>query len=266
MIVMEDPLVGPPPAEVPLKEAPLVRVIAQVRFPLILAIEQRDFVAPFQEALRAAYPVLREEPGQELHFGEAGLAVQVKPQLVWRFSDLEGHWRVSLSPEFLALETIHYTSRADFFERFRFVVQALIQHVRPSQVDRLGVRYIDRIVGAAVEEISQLVRAEVRGILGTAAAEHVVHSISQSVFAVDGARVTARWGQLPANATVDVSAIEPVAEKSWILDLDMARETPMAFEADRIAAEAKGFAERIYKIFRWAVSEEFLRRYGGGLS
>jgi uncharacterized protein (TIGR04255 family) len=266
MTVMEDPLVGPPPAEVPLKDAPLVRVIAQVRFPLILAIEQREFVAPFQESLRATYPVLREEQGQELLFGEAGIAVQLKAKLVWRFSDLAGHWRVSLSPEFLALETTHYTSRADFFERFRFIVQSLIQHVSPSQVDRLGVRYIDRIIGTAVDEISLLVRPEVRGILGAPMARHVVHSISQSVFAVGEARMTARWGQLPADTTVDVSAIEPASEKSWILDLDMARETPMPFEAERVVLEAKSFAERIYTIFRWAVSEEFLRRYGGGLS
>ena len=46
----ENPLTGSPPPEVPLANAPLIRVIAQVRFPLIASVENRSFVAPFQEA------------------------------------------------------------------------------------------------------------------------------------------------------------------------------------------------------------------------
>ena len=56
-MVIKDPFTDPPPVEVPLVNAPLVRVIAQLRFPLVAAIEQRDFIAPFQEAIRSSYPV-----------------------------------------------------------------------------------------------------------------------------------------------------------------------------------------------------------------
>jgi uncharacterized protein (TIGR04255 family) len=262
MSAIFDPLVAPPPAEVPLKDAPLVRVIAQVRFPEILAVEQRDFVAPFQEALRATYPVLRQEQTQGLRLSPAGIA-HAKPQLAWRFSDLDGHWRVSLTPEFLALETTKYTSRSDFFVRLRAVVEALDEHVEPKLIDRLGVRYIDRITGAAVDEIASLVRPEVRGITGTDAATHVAHALSESMFELPDARVLARWGRLPAGATVDPAAIEPAQEKSWILDLDMFSAAPMPFAVDRAVAEAQRFAERIYTIFRWAVTDDFLRRYGG---
>jgi hypothetical protein len=38
MAVIDDPLVAPPPTEVPLTNTPLVRVIAQVRFPLVVAV------------------------------------------------------------------------------------------------------------------------------------------------------------------------------------------------------------------------------------
>jgi len=69
-----DPLVAPLPAEVPLKNAPLERVIAQLRFPEILSVEQRDFVAPFQEAIRSKYPVLRQEQTQGILLGPAGAA------------------------------------------------------------------------------------------------------------------------------------------------------------------------------------------------
>jgi uncharacterized protein (TIGR04255 family) len=109
MSALTDPLVGPPPKEVPLKDAPLVRVIAQVRFPEILAIEQREFVAPFQEALRKTYPVLRQEQNQGLVL-IGGSISPAKSQIAWRFADVDGQWRVSLTPEFVALETTSYTN------------------------------------------------------------------------------------------------------------------------------------------------------------
>jgi hypothetical protein len=55
-VIDVNPLVATPPPEVPLINAPLVRVIAQVRFPPILSIEQQAFVGSFQEAIRAEYP------------------------------------------------------------------------------------------------------------------------------------------------------------------------------------------------------------------
>lgn len=37
------------------------------------------------------------------------------------------------------------------------------------------------------------------------------------------------------------------------------------FDVDRIVAEAQSFAERLYAMFRWAVTDDFLRLYGGEL-
>ena len=52
---------GPSVQEVPLARAPLVNVIAQVRFPAVMKIEDSAFVANFQEAIRKDYPILRPE-------------------------------------------------------------------------------------------------------------------------------------------------------------------------------------------------------------
>lgn len=262
MKALVDPLLAPPPAEVPLKNAPLVRVIAQVRFPEVLSIEQRDFVAPFQESLRATYPVLRQEQTQGLLLTAGGFA-SAKPEIAWRFSDVESHWRVSLSPGFLAIETTRYKSRSDFLSRLRAVLEMLDEHVEPKLVDRVGVRYIDRITGAAFEDLATLVRAEVRGIVATGADNSAVHAMSESLFKVPHAHVLARWGRLPSGATVDPAALEPVQEKSWILDLDMFSDSPVPFSVDRVLSDAEQFATRIYALFRWAVTNAFLKRYGG---
>jgi uncharacterized protein (TIGR04255 family) len=262
MSVILDPLVAPLPAEVPLEAAPLVRVIAQLRFPEVLSVEQRDFVAPFQEAIRSTYPILRQEQAQSIALGPSGI-VPARPQTAWRFGDLAGHWRVSLTPEFVALETTHYESRADFLVRLRTITQALAEHIEPAQLDRLGVRYIDRITGDAVDSIEKLVRPEVRGIVGTMAATHAAHSVSETMFETRDARVLARWGFLPPNTTVDPSAIEAVMEKSFILDFDMSSAAPMPFSVDGAVELAERYAERIYTLFRWAVTDAFLERYRG---
>lgn len=262
MAAPESPLRTAPPREVPLSNAPLVRVIAQVRFPLVVAVEQRDFVAPFQESIRNQYPILRQEQMQGVLLGPAGLTPQA-PQTAWRFFNETNSWRISLTPEFLALETVAYSSRSDFIARFRAAITALAAHVNPKLMDRLGIRYIDRITGDAVKDIVALLNPEVRGILGSPLAVDATHSICESMFSLDGASMIARWGSLPPGGTVDPAAIEPTNQPSWILDLDMFSAAPIPFSVERAVQDASRFAERIYTVFRWAVTDDFLRRYGG---
>jgi uncharacterized protein (TIGR04255 family) len=229
---------------------------------LVVSINQADFIAPFQEEIRSKYPILRREEARGLVIGPGGVAAQ-PPQVAWRFTDADGAWRVSLTPEFLALETTAYSSRSNFLGRLRDVVGALALHVDPKQLDRLGVRYVDRVTGQNLTDIASLVRSEVRGVAGTKVSSHVQQVLTEAVFAVDDARLLARWGHIPPNATVDPAAVEPIAEPSWILDLDMFGAAPRPFGVDGILAEARAYSERIYAFFRWAVEDDFLRRFGG---
>lgn len=100
-----NPLAAPVPQEVHLEAAPLVRVVAQVRFPLVASIERRDFIAPFQEAVRREYPTLRPEKSFGIVLGANGPVETQAPTTVWRFEDLSGDWRGTLAPSFVALET-----------------------------------------------------------------------------------------------------------------------------------------------------------------
>ena len=97
-----NPLIDSPPKEVPLENAPLIRVIAQVRYPSILKIEDKSFVAPFQEAIRDTYPILQPEQTSGFVIGPQGIT-QVSPKMIWRFADAKDHWRISLAPDFLAI-------------------------------------------------------------------------------------------------------------------------------------------------------------------
>ena len=260
----ETPLKGPPPPEIPLDAAPLVRVIAQVRYPLIASVESRSFIGAFQEAIRNDYPTLRPEESRSVVLGPEG-PLSTRSDVSWRFSDESGAWRVTLAPDFLAIETWRYTSRDDFLDRFRRVLTELHAHVNPRTVDRLGVRYIDRILGEDLRALPQLVRPEVAGILATPLAEDAHELVSQTLFRLPGSngQLRARWGRVPARSTVDPAAVDPVDEPSWILDIDAFRQESSAFDVELIGSRARTLAERIYSFFRWVVTDEFHRRYGG---
>lgn len=266
MTVAETPLTARLPEEVHLPSAPLVRVLSQVRFPLVASIERREFVAPFQEAIRDAYPVLRQEASQTLALKPDG-TVETSRSHVWRFSDSESPWRVTLAPDFVSIETDHYSNREEFLNRLRMIVEALKETVNPRHVDRLGVRYIDQVAVGSPSELSSLVRSEVAGILSTPLASFASLAIAENLLALpdDKGTLMARWGLIPKGATVDPSALPPLESPSWVLDLDASREATRSFESEALVQEARYFSERIYAFFRWAVQDGFLRRFGGKL-
>ncbi len=262
--MIETPLRGSPPEEIPLDAAPLVRVIAQVRYPLIASVETAGFIGPFQEAIRDEYPVLRPEKSRNVVLGPKD-AISTRYDVLWRFHDESETWRVTLAPGFLAIETSRYTSRNDFLDRLRRVLTELHAHVNPRTVDRLGVRYIDRIVGRNLSDLPQLVRPEMAGILATPLAKDAQQLIAEALFRLPEGedQLRARWASVPAGSTVDPAAVDPIDEPSWILDLDAFSQEFGAFEVESIGARARTLAERIYSFFRWVVTDEFHRRHGG---
>lgn len=265
-MVNTNPLTAQPPEEVPLKKAPLIRVIAQVRFPPILSIEKKIFVGSFQEAIREKYPILQPEQTQAVVFDPQG-GLQTLTQLTWRFVDITDSWRVSLAPDFVALETTAYSSRSDFLERLESVLIALNDNFNPQIIERFGLRYIDRLVGQDTKDISLLVQPEIAGIATTEFREYINQTINESSFMIPDRdeQIIARWGLISAGETFDPDVIEPITEPSWILDIDMSLCKNRKFSIEELMNESQGFAERIYTFFRWVVKDEFLRRFGGEL-
>ena len=262
-----NPLTATPPPEVPLKNAPLVRAIAQVRFPPILSIEQQEFVGSFQEAIRQKYPILQPVQTQGLLFNSEGALVAPTPQTIWCFWSADRTWRISLASSTVAIETTKYTSRNDFLARLEDLLVKLHSNFHLSQIDRVGLRYIDRVVGQNLEDLKLLIRPEMAGIICSDLQKYVHQVLHESLFLLPSgeAQISARWGVMPANATFDPYAIEAVPEPSWILDLDISAAKPQAFSVEAVMQQALNFTERIYTFFRWAVTDEFLRRYGGEL-
>lgn len=247
--------------EVPLERAPLVRVIAQIRFPPIASLGRADFMAPFQEAIRARYPILTPERTAGFMFGPQGVMLQNSDGVVWRFHDKLNTWSVSLGPDFVALESTAYTDRDDFFGRFDEIVRALDQVAKLPVYLRLGVRYINRVRGPELETLPVLVRPEVLGLAGSMVTGFN-HSICESLFTQEDVALSTRWGRLPSGTTTDPAALLPIDEPSWVLDLDMFRAAQRDFDAAEVLNECRRFAETIHGFFRWCVLPKFLDTYG----
>lgn len=261
-----NPLTDPPPPVVVLPHAPLLRVIVQVKYPTLATIQSLEAIAPFQEAIRGEYPELRTEDLAHLQVQLVGQSsVLTSSKKVWRFHDEQHHFRVSLSTEFLTLETTHYPGRAAFFDRFNRLVKVLIRCFNPSSYDRLGLRYIDRVEEEDVHALQALIRPELLGVLTTPLADRTHLSVCESHLTPrePDAQLRLQWALLAPGQTPDPLTIEPCNQQSWLLDLDMFSTKGGAFDASRIAERLTEFGARNYAIFRWAVTEAFLERFGG---
>lgn len=258
--------------EVYLPRAPLVRVIAQVRFPSILAIRDPDKVAVVQEKIRRVYPYLSQVQTHRINLTSHD--VDVQPNFIWRFSDQESNpqWQISLGVDFVSLDTSRYNTRDDFLHRLYDVISAVESAFRPVEVKRFGLRYIDRLTGEAVVRIDELFQPKILGIMhrGEDArpelGDSIIHFLSNAQFLAEGGnRIEGQWGYLPAKSTHDQNALDSIDEPSWVLDLDMFTSKPQRFESNELKQTARDFAECLYWLFRQMVTEKFLRHYGGEL-
>lgn len=265
MTLEDDPLVGPAPPEVHLTNAPLVRVIAQVRFSRVLAVQSSEQIAPVQQAIGSEYPVLHQEQAPSLRLGPEGIATAGPELVAWRFSSIDGGWRASLTPEFVALETTAYRSRADFIARMEALLGAVSGCLGPTVVQRIGLRYIGQVIGEPLNVLSSLIRQDLLGVTGTPMIRHLNNALSEAQMEApeENAQLRLRWGHLAANATPDPNAIAPISEKSWILDFDMSRPLRHPFEVSSLTSDLECFAERLYAVFRWSVTNDFLEYFGG---
>lgn len=258
---------GAPVPEVALPRAPLVFVVAQVRFERVASISSESFIGGFQEAIRGVYPVMRREQQTGVLIGPSGPAVQTESGTAWRFDERPERWQVTLAPDFVALSTTRYKRRRDLIDRLRAVVTAAQDHLQVRFCDRLGVRYIDRVTDdELLGRLAELVRPEVLGTTGVDPAEagvQQVHTFSDSTYRMpEGADLHARWGLLPPQTTFDPS-VEPADALSWVLDLDAYTTQQEAFDPTAVTARAEALCERVYRFFRWAVTDAFLAAHGG---
>ena len=179
--------------------------------------------------------------------------------------DADETWQVSFSETFLTIDTAEYTGRENFAARLAAVWQLFAGIVAPPFVERVGVRYINRITEPDhLAVLPDLMRA--RGPWRPRCGPRqraITHSMSEALYQLgDHDLLQARWGLLPPGAVLDAT-IPPVPMPSWILDLDSFFIGKTVPDTEPITNLVTSLAERAYRYFRWVVTPEFLSTFGG---
>ncbi|MGH8904938.1 MAG: TIGR04255 family protein [Egibacteraceae bacterium] len=257
-----------PYPEVPLPEAPLALVLCQIRFPDTPALVDRVVLGRIKEGLHDLFPVMRSEENASF---AVSMAPGNPPQIaanrepVTRFEQIDKSWFVTVNNQFLALSTTAYTSRKDFIARLRDVLAVVTAQADVGVCDRIGVRYVDQVADAAVlSDLPTFVNPALLGVLTLDASDGVavVHALTESLLDLGGnTHLRSRCGVVPPATALDPS-LGGIDQASWILDIDVFDSTAVPFTVD-LADRAEQLATSAYQLFRWSVTDKFIRHFGG---
>ncbi|MFE3059103.1 TIGR04255 family protein [Nocardia sp. NPDC059239] len=264
-----NPFADQEPGNIPLSSAPLVRTIAQIRFPhLTHFATKEDAVAQgVAAALADQYPVMEIGQGVSVVITPEGVSESANTTRIWRVSSADRTWQISFSGTFLSIDTTKYVARRDFAQRLTDAWQALNQQVAVPYIERLGIRYINQVADRDhLKRLPELLRPEVLGmpIYQDPDVATLTAALSDAQFEFpEGGAFRARWGLLPARAQVDVA--RPQYDYStWLLDMDSFREWEAGTQnGENLFEDVCALALRGYQFFRWAVTSEFLAAHGG---
>lgn len=258
-----------PVDEVRLYRAPLAKVLMQVQYS-----RTPELVTDRAEALIAEvlgrYPVRR----RQITAGVSNLIVNgqqiqmpgnVTPGVALAFSNTANTWQVTVTEAAVAMETTDYSTRDDFCDRAAEIFAAIASVALPPVVDRVGIRYIDRLTGEALLKVPEYVLPELSGLVGCVDLPLVVnHSITESQIEIGaGERMLVRTGLLPPGGAFD-PALPVLPEPSWLLDTDVfTTQAGFAFAPDELALRLRRYAETVYAFFRFATTEAFQEAHRG---
>ena len=252
---------------------PLHQVICQLRFPPILRIE-KETPADFQENIRHTFPEYRiaydETIGQLPQNISQTLPSEVRELLSpksnprYQFLTRDGTWTVSLTRDFVALETQEYVRWEAFREYLELVLNCLMDVYQPVYLTRLGLRYknvIDRKrLGLQDSAWRELISDFV---LGQFAPEEtmnrVVEQHGRSLLELNnkGDMVRLEYGLVTDKAA-------DIPRKLYLLDHDFY--TNEEIDANDVIRKLEGYNSLNRRLFRWCIQERLHTAMGPELA
>jgi len=256
------PLTLPETDDTVLASSPLEVVVCQVRTEQNLVLSDGDTGLKIHEDLggREIYPWIEPQqtlaaqvelgPGGLTSVGGAGL-----PSRGWRLKSGDGTWIVSLMPDFVGLETTAYTTwRGEFRERMLALIAAVTKHISPSIEQRVGLRYVNRIVEPDRKSPQDWIGIIANELLGPVADSFWSSGISNYQQQLDldvgnEERCLVRHGFIPLQSG-DVGG--------YVLDFDVYRQMPRRFDDSEISASLDRFNRIALALFHRSLADEYL--------
>ncbi|MER5522618.1 TIGR04255 family protein [Streptomyces sp. NPDC001761] len=265
----QTPFGDDPCEDVPLSQAPLARVLAQLRFEPLAALDSPNAASLFAAEIGHDYPYLEKRAEINMVIGPGQVTPQMGPTPVWSFRSPDRATTVSLSNGSLSLETTKYQGNTEFCSALSRLAEALKKVAFVPAYIRLGYRYTNRVIDQVVlQDLSKYVRSEILGISGAQLGGNVSlrHSLAQAAFTIDdNSGLLVQWGEMPPGGSYDPS-LPALQQRSWILDLDAFYQAPeVSSDPEQVRIKAEALSISAYRFFRWAVKDDFLAHFGGDL-
>lgn len=263
-----------------LDRQPVVLVLAAVNFYPVLKVDQRDFVASFQEAIRREFPVFSPAPVlPPIQVQLPGVVLDPNASIPpsWIFQDVTRDWKVTLSRDTLGFETRSYSGFEDFRGRLTPVLDALVEHVVPTLGTRIGLRFLDEIrpLEQAADGVSKvddagwerIVRSELLGVVATPVFRGRIQQSLHQLLLRDkhGVGINITHGVIPSGSMIEPpsqAAAQRGDQPFYALDIDgfqeFERRKEFAVNTAGILGRLDDFHEAISRIFRWSLHDEYL--------
>lgn len=220
-----------------------------MRFSPVFRIERRGELAGFQARLGGRYVAQEPSPPQPpmARLAATPQPPGADPETVWRFTDAEREWTISLSSTSLALEAVRYLDFEDFADELAALVAAVAAEFEPQREVRLGLRYVNRIEDERLEKrgVPFFLNGELAAPVGGALGNELLGSLSELRFREREGTLAIRHG-----------LVEP---SGYLLDFDRFAAGERDFAPASIVKRVHRFHELIERLFVWSLSERYLK-------
>jgi uncharacterized protein (TIGR04255 family) len=249
-----------------LSNPPVYFTLAQVRFNRLLKLD--DFLPDIQEKLRqASFPDFTTQTALALEINfQSGPTPSPMPVPVkrYQFGDTARTHAFILDQDSLTLQSTEYGDFPQFSENFMRGLEILHECVRLDYIERIGLRYLDRVIPQEGEDLYTYLAPEIAGLTrklpGTP-----VHAFSESENIVKDMKLLSRViiqssplafppDIVPGGMKVN-SRLAKYEGPHAILDNDGIFESRFAFASEVVRAQLNDIHNVIGAAFRAAGSE-----------
>lgn len=261
----------PKTARVIYNKNPLKLVLCQLRFPAILRIG-KEAPADFQEKLRHEFPLFQEANDTANSQLPENLAQIIPPDMLdllstrsnprFQFMTKDKAWIISLTRDFVALETSQYTCWEEFRDYLELILQALVEIYAPAFLTRIGLRYqnvIDRRALGLEDVAWHDLLADF--VLGQLALNEMLNKVTEqhggALIRLDseGDLVRIQHGLVRDN-----SANSP--DIMYLLDYDFHTERETEAGVQNVISKFNEYNKLNRRLFRWCIRETLHKAMG----
>jgi uncharacterized protein (TIGR04255 family) len=250
-----------------LRHAPLIYVVAQVRFSAIVAIDK--YIPEIQERLRhKGFPRFLKGQVHEIAFQTDG-APKFSAIDRFEFQDKDASLGIVLQSNSVAVHTNRYSNYETFEEYIKTALMAVNRVLGISLAERVGLRYVNLIRPGPNEKSSEYLHEGLLGLDPAAAGVESWISSSQFLGRTEVGQLAVRCSRSgqpfpPDLLTTSLAYSLELAKEEIVttLDFDHFVEQAGEFKVSAVIATLQHLHESLDKVFMAAVTANALAKWG----